>query len=84
MPDLYKPRIGIEVTQSQFDKMQKYIPWGLRRLLFSAIIDDLIDVIEKTGRGPDLIGAIIAREIGLKLLIKELKNEPAQSEDPSL
>lgn len=82
MTEPYKPRIGLEVTPEQFRKLQQYIPWGIRRTLFSAIIDDLIDAIEKTGQGQALIGAIVARQIHLNMLIKEIKNVDGPSQSP--
>jgi hypothetical protein len=59
----YRLRVTIEVTEEQMFKLQRYIPWGIRRMLFSTIIDDLLEVIEKSEKGPELLGAILSKSI---------------------
>jgi len=59
-PD-FRPRLSIEVTEDQQRRLRECIPWGLQRTLFSTIIDDIIDMVEK--HGPMVLAAIIDRKI---------------------
>lgn len=57
----YRPRLSIEVTEDQQRRLRECIPWGLQRTLFSTIIDDIIDLVER--HGPMVLAAIIDRKI---------------------
>jgi len=46
MSDRYIPRLSVEITQEQFDALIKYIPWGIKKKLFSVIVDDLIEMLK--------------------------------------
>lgn len=43
------PRLNIELTEEQDELLRKLIPWGLKRHLFSAIIDEVIEVLKEHG-----------------------------------
>lgn len=43
------PRLNVEITEEQDAALRKLIPWGMKHHLFSAIIDELITVIEEHG-----------------------------------
>lgn len=43
------PRLNVEITEEQDAALRKLIPWGMKHHLFSAIIDELIEVIEEHG-----------------------------------
>ncbi len=68
---MYRPRLSIEITEEQYNKMNKVIPWGVRSRLFSVIIDDLVDVIEMYGEMA--IAAIITRETNILDILKMYK-----------
>ncbi len=63
MPEQYKHRLSVEITETQYYALQKYMEYGSRRLLFGVIIDDLIALLE-TG-GAITFGAILSGKIGL-------------------
>jgi hypothetical protein len=43
------PRLNVEITEEQDEALRKLIPWGMKHHLFSAIIDELIEVIKEHG-----------------------------------
>ena len=50
MKDKYRPRLSVEITEEQHKQLQRLIPWGVEKQLFSVIIDDVIRLIEKHGQ----------------------------------
>ena len=48
--DKYRPRLSIEITREQQRDLQRLVPWGVRRQLFSTIIDDVIRITKKHGQ----------------------------------
>lgn len=63
----YIPRLSVEITVEQKEALDRLVPWGTRRRVFSVIVDDLISILEKS---PYVLGAIIARDIKLKSYLK--------------
>jgi len=64
----WRPRLSIEITEEQFLSLQQLIPHGLRKAIFSCIIDDLI-IMLKTDPS-FIVGAILARELKLDKIMK--------------
>ena len=64
LSDRYKPRLSIELSREQFDKLQSLIPWGQKRQIFSPIVDDIIRLTEEHGQ--TFLAALIARAINLE------------------
>ena len=69
----WRPRLSIEITQEQYSKLQKLIPWGLKGSLFNAIIDDLIDSLENNGAM--VISALVSRKLKLSDISNIVKDE---------
>ena len=67
----YRPRLSIELEELQYRKLQKAVPWGLLKPLFSAIVDDINDMAD-AGLGHQLIAAIIAGVVKPRDVIKTL------------
>lgn len=65
--DEFKPRFSFEVTQEQSSRVGKLLDThGIKRALFSIILDDVLDMIEQHGNivvGIILDGAAKPREI---------------------
>jgi len=57
----YRPRLSVDLTEEQYNRLSALIPWGLKQKLFSTIVDDLITVIEKHGNSA--VAAIIGRAV---------------------
>ncbi len=43
------PRLNVEITEEQDAALRKLIPWGMKHHLFSAIVDELIEVLKEHG-----------------------------------
>ena len=71
----YRPRLSIEITQEQADKLYKYLAWGERKRLFHVVIDDLITAFETFG-ADKVIGAIKARELSILDIVKLKLEKP--------
>ena len=73
MPSKYTPRLSIEITEDQQRRLQALIPWGQKQLLFSTIIDGLIDLIDKYGQ--TMIAIIISKKVTVAELIDYFDNK---------
>jgi len=69
MSETYKPRLSIEVTKEQFDSLIKLLPWGVKRALFSTIVDDLIEMLEKDPSR--VMGLILSKRAKFTLVERE-------------
>ena len=54
----YTPRLSIVLTEEQAEGLRKYIPWGLRRTLFTRMIDDLLAFIKLDDTGKIIAGIV--------------------------
>ena len=59
--DEYRPKLSILLTDEQRLKLNKLLPWGSGTLLFGAIIDELILVLEEYGHAA--IGLIVSKKV---------------------
>ena len=50
MKDNYRPRLSIVLTDKQHKALQRLIPWGVQKQLFSIIVDDVIRLMERHGQ----------------------------------
>lgn len=67
----HRPRLSVEITEEQYRSLQRLVPWGLQRALFSVVIDFLIKLLEVTG--PKVITSLVMGE--LKFSIKEAEDD---------
>jgi hypothetical protein len=67
------PRLTIEISEAQEQKLRRLIPHGTKKYLFSAIIDDLIPLLEL--HGEMAIAAILSRKLKLVDWAQSLKEE---------
>jgi len=65
MAESYRPRLSVDITEEQNQKLIKYLDHGMRKAIFGVVIDDLLALFEKHGVGP-VIGLLIERSISLK------------------
>jgi hypothetical protein len=70
LSESYRPRLSIELTQQQFDELQRLLPWGMKNQLYSIITDDVIELANKLGA--QFIAAILARQIKLQDYVQGL------------
>ena len=64
-----RPRLSIEISEEQQQKLKLLLPHGTKKIVFSLIIDDLIEVMDELGSGK-VIGAFINRDVKLHQLLK--------------
>lgn len=64
----YKPRLSVNISQEQFNRVSRLIPWGVKHRFIQAILDDILDVLEE--HGDIAIAAIINKNIGIIDIIK--------------
>jgi hypothetical protein len=65
----YRPRISIDLTEEQKRRLDKHITWGNKKVVFSVVVDELIELCERHGAGI-VIGAFISRQLKLKDICK--------------
>jgi len=69
MPDdRQRPRLSIEITEEQNRDLMRLIPWGAKNSLFSAIVDDVIELLEHNG--PMIIAMVLTK----KLRVTDMKS----------
>lgn len=71
----YRPRLSIEISQEQADKLYKHIAWGEKRRIFAIIVEDLITAFDKFG-ADKIMGAIKAREVSVMDFVKLNLEDP--------
>lgn len=78
----WKPRLSIEITETQALKLRNYIPYSMRGKVMRIIIEDLIELME--AKGPDMVvAALVSRMINVENIIKDVDyGDDRQSEDP--
>ncbi len=60
--DGYTPRFSFEITEEQKVRATKLIAYyGLRKAIFSHILDDVLDMIEQYG--PQCLGVLMTGEV---------------------
>ena len=67
MTNIRRPRLSVDLTEEQDEKLTRYLDHGMRKHVFGVIVDDLIRLIEKHGSAK-ILGLLVTRSIGLKEL----------------
>lgn len=60
---------NIEITEEQYFTLSHFLPHGMKRRVFSFIVEDLIEELEKDA--PAFLAGIYTRELKLKDFMKE-------------
>ena len=63
MSSKYTPRLSVDITQEQFSDLQRLLDFGMKKLIFGVIVDDMIRLL-KYDR-VTFISAILKRRIKL-------------------
>lgn len=64
-----RPRLSIDISEEQDAKLRELVPWGLKKQLFSKVIDELIELLEE--HGEMAIGALLAGKIRFLDIMKK-------------
>jgi hypothetical protein len=67
---MYHPRLTLEIPQDLKFKMDRLIPYGLRKKIFTMLLQDVLEAIDKNPE--KVMGAIMARDLRAKDFTKEL------------
>jgi len=71
--DEYRPKLSVLLTDEQRHKLNKLLPWGSGTILFSAIVDELIEVLEEYGHAA--IGLIVSKKVRMLDFIRLKEKE---------
>jgi len=61
---IYRPRLVVDITDEQAQRLNRYLEYGMRSRVFGIIIDDVLDMIEK--HGAQFLAAILSRHLKLE------------------
>lgn len=59
--DQWRPRLNIDLTEEQLLKLRELFPWGVQQAFWRAIVDDVIDIVER--KGSLAIAAVISKAL---------------------
>lgn len=69
------PRLNVELTEEQHQKIDMYIPRGHRKVVFHAIIDDLLCLLENSKNRNEILAFVIGRQLNLARITTGVKEE---------
>jgi hypothetical protein len=73
MSDEYKPRFIFEITEAQKERADRLLAtYGLRKAVFSHILDDVLDILEEFGGAS--LGLLITGKCKPRDIIPTMKN----------
>jgi len=81
VPSEYTPRLSIELTEEQHERLSNLISWGQKRALFSAIVDGLIPLLEQYGS--TLIAVVASGKLTMADLFRLFNEQKEGEEDGS-
>lgn len=68
-------RLSFEIDETLRDKFNKKIPWGLRRPLLSAFVEQVINVMENEEKAEAMIAAIMQHKLNVAdIMVENYKN----------
>ncbi len=67
------PRLNVELTEEQDRQLRELIPWGMKKYLFSAIVDEVIEMLKK--HGEIAIPMIVSKKLKFLNIIGKVGNE---------
>lgn len=73
--DRWRPRLTVELTREQYWGLKNNIDYGLQKLLFSIIVDDVVHMLELYGQ--NFLAAMFHRQVTYKTYMEEfMKRNP--------
>jgi len=70
--DPYRPRFSFEITEEQKKRADILLgAYGMRKLVFGIILDDVLDLIEE--HGPYAVGILMSGNLKPREIIKPMK-----------
>ncbi len=80
MSDSYKPRFSFEISEQQQSRVNKLLfTHGIKKAVFSVILDDVLDMVEK--RGQIVIGIILEQGVKPREIIPSMAKADVGGKD---
>jgi hypothetical protein len=78
MSDDYKPRFSFEITEEQQSRVNKaFGTYGIRKAVFSVILDDLLDMVEQHGQV--VVGILLDRATKPRTIVPSMAEAERRS-----
>ncbi len=71
--DKWRPRLSVELSDKLYKRLQDSIPWGLRTILITTLLEDVLDMIDK--QGDIVIAFFIKKKLRAEDLIRKEQRE---------
>jgi len=79
MNEDYKPRFSFEITEEQKQRADRILnDHGMRRTMFSPILDDILDLLEQHGKV--IYGLIADRKVKPRTVVPSLAQAASKAE----
>ena len=80
MTDDYRPRFTFEIDEDQQRRVNRLLSvYGLKKTIFSIILDDFLDIVEE--HGPIVFGLILDRHAKPKDILPTLKQADMKAKE---
>jgi len=78
----WRPRISVEITEEQYKRKTRLIPWGQETRIMRTLLDGLLELLEDPDARMSIIANILSKNITARHILKiegvnELKNHKA-------
>ena len=70
----YTPKLGVAISQEQKDRLERLLPWGTKRAMFTTVIDDLIEMLEADTEGI-VRGGLTTKRLQFTVRVRETSDE---------
>jgi len=80
MERLNPPRLTVDLSEEQSNRLTRVLPWGNKKAVFHTLIDELILLLESVDPGSRqiAIGAIVAKKISVIDILREGEKKRAK------
>lgn len=75
------PRLNVDITFEQSNKLRDLIPHGLKKPIFGVIIDQLITIMEDKEKRDLFIGLILDRQLSVPDMLVKLAKETKEGKN---
>jgi hypothetical protein len=65
----WRPRLNVDITPEQDTALKRYVPHGLKTVLFSVLIEELVEMLKEDA--PTVISLVLKRKMTAKDLLED-------------
>jgi len=76
---LNKPRLSVDITEKEQDRMRELIPWGLQSAIVRVLMKSALDLIEEYGEVA--LAGLITGKVSALDIIRRLDKERKEKDD---